>query len=61
MSEFEIIEKVGISKKNYSEAVKNALKGIDKKISWFEVLEHRGRLTKDNEIEFQVVIKIGYN
>ena len=61
MSEFEIIEKVGVSKQNYSEAVKNALKGIDKKISWFEVVEQRGRLKIDGEIEFQVVIKIGCN
>jgi flavin-binding protein dodecin len=61
MSKFEIIEKVGVSKQDYTEAVKNALKGIDKKISWFEVVEQRGRLTPDGEIEFQVVIKIGCN
>jgi flavin-binding protein dodecin len=61
MSKFEIIEKVGVSKQNYSEAVKNALKGIDRKISWFEVVEQRGRLITDSEIEFQVVIKIGCN
>ena len=59
MSKFEIIEKVGVSKQNYSEAVKNALKGIEGKISWFEVVEQRGRLTPDGEIEFQVVVKIG--
>jgi flavin-binding protein dodecin len=61
MKQFEIIEKVGISDKNYSEAVKNALKGMDKKIYWFEVIEQRGRLTKDDDIEFQVVLKIGCN
>ena len=61
MSKFEIIEKVGVSKQDYTEAVKNALKGVDKKISWFEVVEQRGRLTPDGEIEFQVVIKIGCN
>ena len=61
MSNFEIIEKVGVSKQDYTEAVKNALKGVDKKISWFEVVEQRGRLTTDGEIEFQVVIKIGCN
>jgi len=59
MSKFEIIEKVGVSKQNYSEAVKNALKGIEEKISWFEVVEQRGRLTTDSDIEFQVVVKIG--
>ena len=61
MSKFEIIEKVGISKQSYSEAVKDALKEIDKEISWFEVVEQRGRLTPDGEIEFQVIIKIGCN
>ena len=61
MSKFEIIEKVGVSKQDYTEAVKNAFKGIDKKISWFEVVEQRGRLTPDGEIEFQVIIKIGCN
>jgi flavin-binding protein dodecin len=59
MQDFEIIEKVGISNENYSEAVKNGLKGIDKKIYWFELIEQRGRVTKDNKIEFQVVLKIG--
>ena len=61
MNQFEIIEKVGVSNKSYSEAVKNALKGIDKKIFWFEVIEQRGRLTKDGDIEFQIVLKIGCN
>lgn len=61
MQEFEIIEKVGVSNENYSDAVKNALQRIEKKIFWFEVIEQRGRLNKDNKIEFQVVLKIGCN
>ena len=61
MQEFEIIEKVGVSNENYSEAVRNALQRIEKKIFWFEVIEQRGRLNKDNKIEFQVVLKIGCN
>ena len=52
MQEFEIIEKVGVSNENYSEAVRNALQRIEKKIFWFEVIEQRGRLNKDNKIEF---------
>ena len=59
MQEFDIIEKAGISKNNYTDAVKNALEKIEKQIYWFEVIEHRGRVTKDNEFEFQVVVKIG--
>ena len=61
MQEFEIIEKVGVSNENYSEAVRNSLQRIEKKIFWFEVIEQRGRLNKDNKIEFQVVLKIGCN
>jgi len=61
MGEFEILEKVGISNNSYSEAVKNALKNFKKQVHWFEINEQRGRLTKDNEIEFQVVLKIGYS
>jgi len=61
MKEFKIIEKVGLSENSYSNAVKNALSSIDKQIYWFEVIEQRGRFTKDNKIEFQVVLKIGCN
>jgi flavin-binding protein dodecin len=59
LSEFDIIEKAGVSYESYSEAVKNVLKTIKKQVHWFEVIDQRGRLTKDNKIEFQVVIKIG--
>lgn len=59
MSEFDIIEKAGVSYESYSDAVKNALKTIKKQVHWFEVVDQRGRMTKDDKIEFQVVIKIG--
>jgi len=59
MHEFEIVEKVGLSNDSYSDAVKNLLKNFDKQIFWFEVIEQRGRVTKDNKIEFQVVVKVG--
>jgi flavin-binding protein dodecin len=58
MKEFEIIEKAGVSYDSYCEAVKNALKNVQH-IHWFEVVEQRGRITKDDKIEFQVVVKIG--
>ncbi|MCK5086301.1 MAG: dodecin domain-containing protein [Melioribacteraceae bacterium] len=58
---FEIIERVGISTESASDAIKSALKEAneEKKVGWFEVLEHRGRITQDGEIEFQVTVKIG--
>ena len=59
MKEFEIIEKVGISDKSYSDAVKQALKTMKKQVHWFEVIDIRGRITKDKNIEFQLILKIG--
>ena len=61
MRGFEIIEKVGISNQSYSKAVENILKNINKQVFWFEVIEQRGRITKDKKIEYQVVLKIGCN
>jgi len=60
MNEFNIIEKVGISYTSYSDAVKQAIQHIEKPVYWFEVIEQRGRMTEDQKIEFQVVVKIGY-
>ncbi len=61
MTGFEIIEKVGISTKNYSDAVTNALSSVmkNKKVYWFEVIEQRGRITENHDIEYQIVLKIG--
>ncbi len=58
---FEIIERVGISNKSASDAIKSVVMEAhkEKSISWFEVVEHRGRVTQDDEIEFQVTVKIG--
>jgi flavin-binding protein dodecin len=60
-SSFEIIERVGISNVSSSDAIKNAVKEADeeKKVGWFEVVEERGRVTQDGEIEYQVTLKIG--
>ncbi len=58
---FEIIERVGISNKSASDAIKSVVMEAhkEKSISWFEVVEHRGRVTQDDEIEFQVTVKLG--
>ena len=53
MNQFEIIEKVGISNKNYSEAVKNALKGLDKKIFGLKLLNKEGDLPKMGILNFK--------
>ncbi|GBD89713.1 hypothetical protein BMS3Abin04_00421 [bacterium BMS3Abin04] len=58
---FEIIDRVGISKESLSDAIKSVVNEAheEKRVSWFEVLEHRGRVTQENEIEFQVTVRLG--
>jgi flavin-binding protein dodecin len=59
MKEFETIEIVGISDKSYSDAVKQVLKTVKKQVHWFEFVDIWGRMTKDKNIEFQLILKIG--
>jgi len=58
---FEIIERVGISTISSSDAIKKVVEEAhnEKKVSWFEVQEERGRVTQDSDIEYQVTVKIG--
>jgi peroxiredoxin len=58
---FEIIERVGISTTSSSEAIKSVVKEAndENRVGWFEVIEERGRVMEDGEIEFQVTVKIG--
>jgi len=58
---FQLIEVVGVSTVSFSDAVKVALDEANKdnKVSWFEVIEQRGRINSKGEIEFQVTVKIG--
>ena len=60
-SNFEIIERVGVSTVSSSEAVQSVVKEAhaENKVAWFEVAEQRGRVTQDGEVEFQVKVKIG--
>lgn len=58
---FEVIERVGISTENISDAVKSVVLSAhnEKKVGWFEVIEQRGRVTSEGKVEFQVKVKIG--
>ena len=58
---FEIIERVGLSNESSSDAIKKVIMEAHSEggVSWFEVMEERGRVTNDNLIEFQVTVKIG--
>jgi len=57
------VEVVGTSTVSFSEAVKSAVAEASKTIrnmSWFEVVEQRGRIQDGAVAEFQVTIKIGF-
>ena len=60
MKDYKIIEKVGISTTSYSDAIKNAIKSVqkDQEVYWFEAIEFRGRIN-NGKIEFQAIVKIG--
>jgi len=57
------VEIVGISDVSFAEAVKAAVEEAGKTIrhmSWFEVVEQRGRIHDGKVAEFQVTINIGF-
>jgi len=58
---FEIINRVGISNESISDAIKVAVNEAKNEggVTWFEVVEQRGRVTNDDKIEFQVTLQIG--
>ncbi len=57
------VEIVGISDVSFAEAVKVAVEEAGKTIrhmSWFEVVEQRGRIHDGKVAEFQVTINVGF-
>ena len=57
------VEIVGLSEVSFAEAVKVAVEEAGKTIrhmSWFEVVEQRGRIQDGKVAEFQVTIRIGF-
>ena len=57
------VELVGISEKGYEEAIQNAVAKASKSLhglSWFEVVEQRGRITEGKVAEYQVIIKAAF-
>jgi flavin-binding protein dodecin len=60
---FKIIELVGISSVSFAEAVRAAVEEAAKTVrnmSWFEVVQQRGRIADGKVAEFQVTIKVGF-
>ena len=59
---YKIIFLAGTSMESYEKAVMNAVTRASKTLkglSWFEVVEHRGKF-RDNGIEHQVKVRIGF-
>ncbi|MBE9502786.1 MAG: dodecin domain-containing protein [Proteobacteria bacterium] len=57
------IELVGISEENYEGAIQNAISKASQSlhgISWYEVLEQRGKVSEGKVVEYQVVIKAAF-
>ena len=60
---YKVIELVGTSQESFSEAVRLAVDEAARTVrgmSWFEVIEQRGRIDKGKVAEFQVTIKVGF-
>jgi hypothetical protein len=60
---YKITEVVGTSSKSFAEAVKAAVAEAAKTVrnmSWFEVVEMRGKIAEGKVAEFQVTVKIGF-
>lgn len=57
------IELVGISEENYEGAIQNAISKAAQSlhgISWYEVLEQRGKVVEGKVVEYQVAIKAAF-
>ena len=60
---YKIIELVGTSPTSFAEAVRAAVAEAGKtmrNMSWFEVVDQRGRINEGSVAEFQVTVKIGF-
>jgi dodecin len=60
---FKLVELVGTSSKSFEEAVQSAVADAAKslrELSWFEVLEQRGRIRDGAVVEFQVKVHVAF-
>jgi len=60
---FKKVEIVGVSKTSFTQAISDAVEEAAKSIrnmSWFEVVEQRGRIQDGKIAEYQVTLRIGF-
>ena len=61
---YKLIELTGTSTKSIEEAVNSALKNAGKSIqnlSWFQIVETRGSIEKNQVNHWQVTFKVGFS
>jgi len=57
------IELIGISDNNYEKAIQNAVSKASQTLhglSWYEVIEQRGRIVDGKVVEYQVILKVAF-
>ena len=60
---FKMVTLIGTSPESYETAIDNALSDASvslRNLSWFEVVEMRGRITDGRPSEFQVKLQVGF-
>lgn len=62
-STYKMVTLIGTSPESYEAAIENALSDASaslRNLSWFEVVEMRGRILEGRAAEFQVKIQVGF-
>lgn len=60
---YKSIELVGTSTESYAEATRNALRRASRtvrRLRWFEVVEMRGQVGENDEVDFQVRLEVWF-
>jgi len=61
---YKLVELTGTSSNSVEDAIQNAIARASKTVrnlSWFEVVETRGKVNDGKVAEFQVTLKIGFS
>jgi hypothetical protein len=62
-SVYKLIELVGTSEESYEAAIRSAVAEASKTLedlAWFEVIEHRGRISDGRVAEYQVKLRVAF-
>ena len=60
---FKLVSVVGTSPDSIEDAIQGAIRSASKSLrhlSWFEVLETRGKIDGDRAVEYQVTLQLGF-